>query len=816
MRSTLDALSNGTQTLEGAYEDAVKRLQSQLPEDVALATRILSWIVYAGRAITTTELRHALAIRVGDTYLDQDNLLDIEDVVSVCAGLVTIDNESDVVRLVHYTTQQYFERIRHDWSPHGQLDIARTCLTYLAFEGLKNDVCRTYGEFESRLRTYPFLSYAGRYWGVHTATVQEEVSDLACSILFDDNLVSCIEQVESYVEYGGRTYIQLDSKGQTGLHVIAALGLRELAEVMITRLAMDAASWILKKDDDYRNCLYVAAEHGRESMVKLLLHHGTDPNVSSGRLGYAICAAVAASHEGIVRLLLEHGADVNPLSKSYSSPLKLAFRGGNVQMFKLLLDQGADATLVNAWDQAPLQLAAEEGWDELMGLLVDANPTVDLDATDGRGWTPLYGACYNDHPKVVELLLSRGATVDLNNKQDWYPTQTTANSGYTGIMKILLDYGADPNRLSNTNNSLLHIAAVHGHVKVVELLIGAGSHINVFNTQGRSPLDFASLEGHAEVVQFLTDRGANVNTRDIHGFTPIHIASDMGHLEIVNLLLQKGADPHTPNAVGCSPLLSACASGHLDVVKTLLDHGADIYKSVDYGWLPITIATSVGYVHIVELLLPAYSKLDHVQSPHGNLPFLFARGGSTHLLRLANEQDERCLHTTNEHGRSPLHTAVRHGHLDAFRFLTSIGLDPLTPDSIGYNLLHFAASSGSVAICNAVLDIVPTPTPQPNQWTPLHWACRAGDPKVIERLVSAGLQRTAVTLADTEDPWSPADITAYCGHAAILSDLSDECRNALGPDMWSEKRIGKAFHNVKCDGCDHVSSMLYVGILLSC
>ena len=42
--------------------------------------------------------------------LDEENLPEIEDMVSVCAGLVTIDEESNIIRLVHYTTQEYFER----------------------------------------------------------------------------------------------------------------------------------------------------------------------------------------------------------------------------------------------------------------------------------------------------------------------------------------------------------------------------------------------------------------------------------------------------------------------------------------------------------------------------------------------------------------------------------------------------------------------------------------------------------------------------------------------------------------------------------
>jgi hypothetical protein len=37
--------------------------------------------------------------------------------VSVCAGLVTIDEESNIIRLVHHTTQEYFERSQNSPAP---------------------------------------------------------------------------------------------------------------------------------------------------------------------------------------------------------------------------------------------------------------------------------------------------------------------------------------------------------------------------------------------------------------------------------------------------------------------------------------------------------------------------------------------------------------------------------------------------------------------------------------------------------------------------------------------------------------------------
>ena len=43
-------------------------------------------------------------MELGEEELDLDNIPNVKDIVSVCAGLITIDKESDIICLVHYTT----------------------------------------------------------------------------------------------------------------------------------------------------------------------------------------------------------------------------------------------------------------------------------------------------------------------------------------------------------------------------------------------------------------------------------------------------------------------------------------------------------------------------------------------------------------------------------------------------------------------------------------------------------------------------------------------------------------------------------------
>ena len=94
--------------------------------------------------------------------------------VSVCAGLVTIDEQSNVIRLVHYTTQEFFERNQSTWFPKANCYIGSICVAYLSLDIFKTGHCRTAEELTSRLDHHPFGAYAADFWGYH---IRERESD---------------------------------------------------------------------------------------------------------------------------------------------------------------------------------------------------------------------------------------------------------------------------------------------------------------------------------------------------------------------------------------------------------------------------------------------------------------------------------------------------------------------------------------------------------------------------------------------------------------------------------------------------------------
>lgn len=91
--------------LDYSFDQVEERIDSQKEGLKGLVRRVLFVITCGKRPLSTTKLQHSLGVKHQTSPLDADDLVQIQDMVSVCAGLVTVDNESNVIWLAHYTTQ---------------------------------------------------------------------------------------------------------------------------------------------------------------------------------------------------------------------------------------------------------------------------------------------------------------------------------------------------------------------------------------------------------------------------------------------------------------------------------------------------------------------------------------------------------------------------------------------------------------------------------------------------------------------------------------------------------------------------------------
>ena len=243
--------------------------------------------------------------------------------MSACAGLVTVDKESNIIRLVHYTIQQYFERTWTSWFPDTQTNITSVCVTYLSFNIFKTGFCQSNEEFEARLQTNALYDYAARYWGyhAHTASIKE---DLILDLLESRAKVSAASQAiiafRSYSNYSQRVPMEM-----TGVHVAAYFGLEGAIIGLLNNGRGTGKANVNSKDSYGRTPLYWAVQNGHKAILKLLLETGkVDVECKDENDWTLLSWAIEGGHEAVVELLLKAGAKANCKYSIYVSKLALS------------------------------------------------------------------------------------------------------------------------------------------------------------------------------------------------------------------------------------------------------------------------------------------------------------------------------------------------------------------------------------------------------------------------------------------------------------------------------------------------------------
>ncbi|KAF2856939.1 hypothetical protein T440DRAFT_438129 [Plenodomus tracheiphilus IPT5] len=427
VKSTLTTLSKGEAALDDAYSEALERIEGQRTSHSKLAKNVLTWITFAKRPLTTAELCCALAVEPSKAELDPENKPDVDDIVSVCAGLVVVDQESAIIRLVHYTTQDYFERVSSRLNPDGKLEIAETCLTYLSFSVFESGSCATDEEFEERLSQHELLHYAAKHCGEHARSVDATVVHLACALVTHSGILSCAAQVLLVPSYKYRGY-SASTPAVTGLHWLAQFGLCDAAKEFLSRKE-DERCTVNATDSNGEGSLMYAVKHGHCAMAELLLDKGAEANAQGGHFGNggyygnALQAASFEGHEVVVRLLLDKGANVNAQGGHFGNALQAAAYTGNNAILERLIEKDSIRQLQDPYDRTLLWWAAAGGRTTTVQVLI-SRYNYDSRIADKFGRTPLWIATKKGHRAVSELLSEEcgptdpGQTVSPNHSDD--------------------------------------------------------------------------------------------------------------------------------------------------------------------------------------------------------------------------------------------------------------------------------------------------------------------------------------------------------------------------------------------------------------
>lgn len=328
----------------------------QRPKRKQLAHQVIAWIVHSHRPLSPIELQTALAIKPGHFKDPKRNPPGIKIVLAVCAGLVVVDEETRVIRLVHYTAQEYFSKGKlRGWLPGIEIEIARSCITYLLIPDLHESVLRYHeqwmreehcgrcvsydsvysqpyytipsaGEFATwefwlDVERWPFFVYAIEHWGNHCEPFQEELEGMAMNFISNPQALALYwtrRTIWNRDSTPSKIYVlkqfQLEQPGP--IPVAARLGLDRYLEKPLRQFHINETSECIPATErDFPSGRYLSAgEHVVEQHPLVLASYG----------GYYRA----------VRILLEH---TYTAERDFYRAIRTAWHRNNIEIAELLV-----------------------------------------------------------------------------------------------------------------------------------------------------------------------------------------------------------------------------------------------------------------------------------------------------------------------------------------------------------------------------------------------------------------------------------------------------------------------------------------------
>lgn len=514
--------------------------------------------------------------------------------------------------------------------------------------------------------------------------------------------------------------------------------------------------------EDYRapdSVIGYAAEHGYDSLIKVLLDRGGDINTISPGGASSLHYAAAGKFKDPFRFaqyLINRGAKISVQDPRGEMPLHWAVKSGNRAMVELLLKRSGGAnTRAFFRDLSPLHMAAKIGHSEIVDLLITFG--AETTATTRDDETAVSLAVEGDHVAVIKLLHDRGVDLREIKFQGMSMLHYAVQLGTDKAAKFFLDGVCDVDEKTMDGWTPLHVAAWSGNDMAVTMLLDSNADIEAQDSRGSTPLDVATEHLCDSTRQVLIDRGALTDRgpitrtpiQDTHvidtvqdslkwrpildmgilasyDVTELHVAARKGQVETVRRLLAGGAKASTRDDNKVTPLHLAALYGHLDVARLLVDakrtwtSKSPTEQMNKNGITPLVYAAAGGHEVMVSYLIASMRSVDG-----GSLNYALKYaviGGHTQMMRdlIANGAEVRYI---DEKKRTLLHHAAENAHFAALQLLRDV--DKAAMDENGRTALHFAAKSGSINLArNLIRHKDDVSVRDADRRTPLHYAAK--------------------------------------------------------------------------------------------
>jgi uncharacterized protein len=238
-------------------------------------------------------------------------------------------------------------------------------------------------------------------------------------------------------------------------------------------------------------------------VVKSLLPYCSsldEPNAADDHT--ALTYALSRGKLKAARALHAGGADVH-FKLQRRGVEHIAAQSGSVAVLKWVQSVGVNLRTPNSAGSTPLHCACCSGKPDAVKYLLDLpGGADDVNARTTRQQTPLYFAAASGADSVVELLLQRGAAMNVRCSAGTIPLM---HAKTTAVAKLLLAAGADATAAGAGGLTVLHYYATSGaSAGAVCLVLKAGADPTAVDGDGSTAAHLAGIKGHFALEALLS------------------------------------------------------------------------------------------------------------------------------------------------------------------------------------------------------------------------------------------------------------------------------------------------------------------------